>query len=546
MKQMTYILGGALLMTLALPAQAQKQVNDTTVNRTVVVEQEYNPDIMDATKVNVLPRVEEPAVSKKEVKYDATLMPARNVPAPVMQAFSGKEAREKANPGYARLGYGINGNLDAVADYQFATSENGRLHIGFGMDGADAKLDMGEGVEKWRSFYYRTRAVVDYRHLFRNLELDLAGNFGLSNFNLMPFLSDSKQKFTSGSFHAGIRNKNSELPLDYRIETNLLLYQRQHDPAADGLQETLIRTLGEVGGAISDEQSVNIAFAMDNAFYQKGGFKNVTSIGLNPYYLIDGEDWMLRLGAHVDMAFGFGKQFRAAPDIRAEYTFADSYVLYAQATGGKLQNDFRRLESYTPYSQLGQQLDATYEQLNAALGFKASPTDGLWFNLYGGYQNLRNDVFSLWYSTLTEEELLLTQQHTSNVYAGAEIRYSYKDLFGITASGVYRNWDTSGDSAYGKLEVLAFKPAFEAGLQADVNPIPSVRLSLGYNYVSRTKVDGVQADPVSNLYLHGSYELFKDILLYARLNNLLNQDYQYYEGCPAQGFSLMGGVAFRF
>ena len=96
------------------------------------------------------------------------------------------------------------------------------------------------------------------------------------------------------------------------------------------------------------------------------------------------------------------------------------------------------------------------------------------------------------------------------------------------------------------VEVLAFKPAFEAGLQADVNPIPSVRLSLGYNYVSRTKVDGVQADPVSNLYLHGSYELFKDILLYARLNNLLNQDYQYYEGCPAQGFSLMGGVAFRF
>ena len=42
------------------------------MTRTVVVEQEYNPDIMDASKVNVLPKVEEPTVSKKEVEeyYD--------------------------------------------------------------------------------------------------------------------------------------------------------------------------------------------------------------------------------------------------------------------------------------------------------------------------------------------------------------------------------------------------------------------------------------------------------------------------------------------
>ncbi len=30
----------------------------STLNRTVVVENEYNPNIMDASKINVLPRVE--------------------------------------------------------------------------------------------------------------------------------------------------------------------------------------------------------------------------------------------------------------------------------------------------------------------------------------------------------------------------------------------------------------------------------------------------------------------------------------------------------
>ena len=55
MKKIQYILAGTMLVSLSLGAQAQTQPQDTTMNRTVVVEQEYNPDIMDASKVNVFP-----------------------------------------------------------------------------------------------------------------------------------------------------------------------------------------------------------------------------------------------------------------------------------------------------------------------------------------------------------------------------------------------------------------------------------------------------------------------------------------------------------
>ena len=56
--------------------QAQNtQPKDTTMNRTVVVEQEYNPDILDASKVNVLPKVEEPTVSKR--KWNMPLLSSR-------------------------------------------------------------------------------------------------------------------------------------------------------------------------------------------------------------------------------------------------------------------------------------------------------------------------------------------------------------------------------------------------------------------------------------------------------------------------------------
>ena len=54
MKRTLYIAGGftlAFLMPFNLQAQ-NTQPKDTTMNRTVVVEQEYNPDILDASNVN--------------------------------------------------------------------------------------------------------------------------------------------------------------------------------------------------------------------------------------------------------------------------------------------------------------------------------------------------------------------------------------------------------------------------------------------------------------------------------------------------------------
>lgn len=57
MKKIQYIFGALALITIPNWVQAQTQAKDTTLSRTVVVEQEYNPDIIDASKVNVLPKV---------------------------------------------------------------------------------------------------------------------------------------------------------------------------------------------------------------------------------------------------------------------------------------------------------------------------------------------------------------------------------------------------------------------------------------------------------------------------------------------------------
>ena len=575
MKRSLYIIGG-ITLAISMPSHLLAQTTqpkDTTMNRTVVVEQEYNPDIMDASKVNVLPKVEEPTVSKKEVEYATTFFPATSVPAGLMNPYTGKEIQPGSAPGYVRAGYGNLGNLDIRANYLFRLSKKDKLNVRFQMDGMDGKLTLPyTDGEKWNAFYYRTRANVDYTHQFNKLDLNIAGNFGLSNFNFLPGSVNSKQKFTSGDFHAGIHFIDETAPLRFNAETNLLMYERQHNMISENdantaIKETIIRTKGDVTGAINDQQSVTIALEMNNLLYSgytknpstgDEYFKNYTTLLVNPYYELNNDDWKLHIGANVDLSFGFDKSFRISPDVTAQYIFSDSYIVYAKATGGKKLNDFRRLENICPYGELPnvgtlsswgyvQRPVDTYEQINGSVGFKASPYPGVWFNVYGGYQNLKNDLsyFAL-DSDNSRSDFYLSFIHdnTDNFYLGGEISYDYKDIVGISAKYTYRNWDSKTEKY-----LLAVKPVSELSFNIRIHPISALNVNLGYDYVDREEIkldDYSSMSAINDLHIGANYNIFKGISVYAQVHNLLNKKYQYYLGYPAEGFNFLGGLSFRF
>lgn len=548
MKRSHYIIGG-LALAISMPSCLQAQTTqpkDTTMTRTVVVEQEYNPDIMDASKVNVLPKVEEPTVSKKEVEYATTFFPATSVPASLMSPYTGKEIQPGTPPGYVRAGYGNYGNLDVLANYLFRLSDKDKLNVRFQMDGMDGKLTMLETDTKWKAYYYRTHANIDYIHQFNKVDFNIATNLGLSNFNLSP-AQPGKQKFTSGDFHLGVESTDENCLMQFKAEANLMMYNRQNNNPFffnDEVGEIQVHTKGLVSSAISDEQSINIGLDMRNLIYNKDlklpddlqVYENRTTLALNPYYKLSSDSWNLRAGANVDLSLGSGKSFRVSPDVTAQYIFSDSYVLYAQATGGKLVNDFRRLETICPYALPAAVILDTYEQLNAAIGFKASPYPGLWINLYGGYQDLKDDIFEV----EEHQYLNLEFSNANNFYAGMKISYEYKKIIALSAAGTYRNWDAKEKYS------LYMKPTCEINFSADFHPIKGMNINLGYDYIERTKVEGIKAAAVSNLHTGASYNVFKGVSAYVRINNVLNKKYQYYLGYPTEGVNFLGGLSFSF
>lgn len=86
---------------------------------------------------------------------------------------------------------------------------------------------------------------------------------------------------------------------------------------------------------------------MDNLFYSSDSLMgNYTSLGLNPYYMLESDDWRVRVGAHVDWQSGEDSGIDVSPDVKAEYLFSESYVLYLHALGGRELNDYRRLNAF--------------------------------------------------------------------------------------------------------------------------------------------------------------------------------------------------------
>lgn len=538
-----------IALTGLLPFSVAHAQQDSTLNRTVVVENEYNPTVMDASKINVLPQIEEPAVAKKGIEYATALRPALFGNEEGMPPIVREWMRQEAQRGYVRGGYGNYGNVDFKAGYVWDIAPKDRMQVAVSLDGMNGTLkDISN--QDWKSRFYSSMFNVDYRHSFKRVDMNLGGGMNSQVFNYMkdPAVSaleaSDKQHHTLGNFRVGVASTDELLPVQFIVETGFKYFKQKYPALQEASTEKMVHTEADVWGKINELQRVGIKMDMDNLFYSGGNMKNYTSLCLNPYYMLDSDNWRIRLGAHVDWLTGEGNGIDVAPDVKAEYIFSDSYILYLHAQGGRQLNDFRRLNAISPYWAVVGQPVATYVPLDATFGFKTSPASGLWLNLFGGYQIRDNELFC---ALTAGGQFLYTgflQDKGKIGYGGMEVKYGYKDYFDVSLKGTYYSWKAS-ESVGGVNEdiVTAMKPEMDVDLKVDVKVFEGLKVNLGYEYVKRK---GENVDPVNNLGVGASYQFLKGLSVFANVDNLLNKRYYYEGGYPAEKLNVLGGFSFQF
>jgi hypothetical protein len=395
---------------------------------------------------------------------------------------------------------------------------------------------------EWDIKDYSTHATLDYSHAFRKQTLSVGGTLDVRNFDRFYF---RKQNFTSYDVHAAFRSTDNGAALQYHAEAAMLKYDRKYYKySLTDLRETIWSVRGGMELRLPNEwQYVGLNVEVSPTSYGDYGYyyeknydpeyytlkkdllKGYTPLQLNPYYRLQSGAWSVRAGVHLDACFGYGKKFYASPDVSVSYRFSPNYMLYLEAQGGRRDNDFRRLEALNPYAggvaeeyylneksyypytfseysdrygtyeqkeiyaiQSMLQPYATYEQVNASIGLKASPATGLNIHLYGGYQVLKNDlsttaaskgtmydtdyIYMQWtgewnggegewiipFPSMKGIASSLMQMDSKNLYLGADISYDYRNLLSFKAKAVYRHWTTKTT----KLKMESFKPEQES------------------------------------------------------------------------------------
>lgn len=568
-KYRKHILICAGLVTLTNVA-AQQQKNDSTVNRTVVVENQYNPEVMDAFKVNVLPKIEEPAVAKKQIDYASSVHQMNKFPVYHMDVMNREVTEDKARRGYVRLSYGNRNNTDLKGAYLWNITDRDILDVmatfhGYsGNIGAGYDFDPVTGIptlnynNEWKHRFFRTGASLKYSHDFDKVSMYVGGDFASQVFSYMPDVqlvsspsqSDGKtenpsfghQLFMSGGGYVGIASVKDALPVEFGFQTGYKMFSRKHGIyIPGGISENVVHTQGYISAGIDDRQNIGVALNMDNVFYDKS-FSNYSLVKLRPYYSVKTESVALTAGVNVDFQISNNGGLKLSPDVRFDYTFAGSYVLYAHLSGNTKLNDFGAINGFSPFWVQPIQLNTSYTPYDAKLGLKASPVAGFGLGIYGGYRETRNELFSMPYADGGGIYNEIAQAKARVAYAGLSVDYSFRDMLDFGLNGNFYSWNVQNEMEH----LLWLKPLYSIGFNARAKVFKGFHAMAQYNYEGRKKTLGIKADAVNELNLGAEY-LFNDrVNVFLKLNNVLNKNYVTESGYPVQGFNVMAGVSLNF
>ena len=124
----------------------------------------------------------------------------------------------------------------------------------------------------------------------------------------------------------------------------------------------------------------------------------------------------------------------------------------------------------------------------------------------------------------------------------AAVSYNHKGLMNISVKSAYQHWILKGNQA-----LLARAPQLKVDIDARARIIPKLYAHTTLQFVSFTDTKVVARErAIVDWGIGAHYAMNKQFTFFLDTHNLLNQRYSYYMGYPAQGFSVLAGVIFKF
>lgn len=556
-------------------AQNRKQANDTLDGQEVNVVKPYSPKVADAFKVKEIPSIQEEAnAPKKKVVYNIFSIPVASTftPAKGKAAAVEKAKKETLYDNFLSFGAGSFTTLlgELYLNHAINRTENVGGYISHHSSQGDiegVRLDNNFSDTKIRANYarnlnsYSWNVDAGYRQQVLNW-YGLPMQFDDLGFNVNSI--EQKQKYFTFDFGGEVEFDDSLIKEgrlrfrrftdDYESSENSFAFRTNFDiPLNDGELNTTVR-FDYLNGNFDRIYFIPIELKYGNFI-----------VGGSPSYQIVRDDLTVNLGVSAyylnDTEEGDSKFF-IYPDVTASYRIANEVLIgYAGIQGNLIQNTYHDFAQANPFVSPNLVIMPTDQQYHAYVGLKGKLSNNMSYNIRGTYKAANNQ------SLFKSNTLISTSPETNlNYQFGNSFSVVYDDvstfsIFGELNVDVNRNFNLGLEAEYfnystdNELEAWNL-PDFQGSLFLDfqIDEHWFAGASLYYMGERLDQFTDSVAGPSPVITLesyfdanaHLGYRINDRWTVYAKGNNLANQDYQRFANFPVQGIQLLGGVTYKF
>lgn len=293
-----------------------------------------------------------------------------------------------------------------------------------------------------------------------------------------------------------------------------------------------------------------------------------TVLGAEPSIRLHDDTYSLELG------LGFGSinstvndesdsRFVIYPNVALHVDVVKDIVMfYGGVDGGIHQNTYANLAKENPFVAPVLDIKPTFTQYNAYAGMKGKLYHNVAYNIRASYKTeddkqlfVNNPLASSVPNNLSYEygnSFGIAYDIVSTFTAYGELNLEFSDNVSINLSGEYNSYQTKNlRYAYNMPETklgadvrIDFTPKWFAGIQGYWIGKRYDRFVNSFTFpVEETDVE---LDSFVDLNAYLGYRPTEKWTVFARANNIFNNDYNYWQNYPVQGFQVSAGAMYKF
>lgn len=575
-KQVQNILTSMALLCVVI-SFSQERDKDTINTDVINVVKPYTPSISDAFKLKEIPSLDdEETTTKKEIKYNIFSFPVASTftPAKGKAAVVEKEKPAKLYDNYATIGVGtyttILGEVYLNHAINRTESVGGYVSHHSSQGGIDDLLLDDD--------FSNSKVNVNYSKSLRDLSWKVDAGFQHQSYNWyglpQPFFDqitadmlDVSHSFYDFHFGADIDFN------DAYINSGSMLFRRFGDNQGSGENRFVLKTTFDVpinGKKISTDLSFDyINGSFDRAYVSIDELKYGNfNIGFAPTYQIKEDDLTVNLGFSAyylnDSEAGKNK-FYIYPKVTASYRLVnDVLIAYGSIEGGLNQNSYYGFTNENQFVSPTLFVMPTDQQYNAYVGLKGKLSNNMSYNISGKYLADRNKA-------LFKNNTILNYSPQEDYDYGNSFGIVYDDVdtfsiagdinvdvsrnFKLTLKAEYFSYSVKGDNQAWNLPDI--KGSLFMDYQINEHWFTGVNLFYVGERKDQFELEGAfnPGDPLLTTIIldsyfdangHLGYHINDKISVFAKANNIANNEYQRWINYPTQSIQFLAGATFKF